>query len=133
MAEGLQDIISEWKIKDPASVTDNARNICNACDIAGVVHMGCAAHTLNFAVNQALEVPEIRLIIKKCCVLVRGLKKSAIKKDSFLKAEDHLEKEVKQCFTNTYILYILHNEHVNFVNAMLHVYSPLTMVFYNSN
>ena len=70
LADELEKILTEWEIREKvvAIVTDNAQNMLNAIsflsgasDHTNISSMGCAAHTLQLAVNKALRpAPHLR-------------------------------------------------------------------------
>lgn len=75
----LQDVCREWKIEDknPALVTDNARNMI----LAGVgaemePHVRCIAHTLNLASQKALKVDRVSELLVKMRKVVTFFPKS---------------------------------------------------------
>ena len=82
-----------WNLKDPVAVTDNAANIMGACDKAEYPHFGCFAHTLNLAVNRALEVSEVSKLVGKCRKVVAFFKMSDQKTSQLKSAEATLELE----------------------------------------
>ena len=77
-------------------VTDNAKNMTNSCEKAELLHIGCAVHTLNLAVNRGLEVGEVSTLVGKCKKLVAVFKMSALKSHALMKAEEMLDIEKLQ-------------------------------------
>lgn len=80
LAEIITDLLTEWKLTDKitAIVTDNAPNMIRMCELLGIRHMPCFAHTLNLTVNDSLDLPEVMQIINKCKVIVKFFKKSSV-------------------------------------------------------
>lgn len=80
LAEIMTNIISEWKLvnKISAIVTDNASNMVKMCDLLGIRHMPCFAHTLNLTIDDALELVEVQEIVEKCKIIVKFFKKSSV-------------------------------------------------------
>ena len=75
----LQEVCREWKIEDknPALVTDNARNMI----LAGVgaqmePHVRCIVHTLNLASQKALKVDRVSELLVKMRKVVTYFHKS---------------------------------------------------------
>ena len=60
LAEKLQEEATEWNLEKPRTIavtTDNARNIVNAGNEAGLgPQIACFAHTLNFVSQKAMAV-----------------------------------------------------------------------------
>lgn len=50
----------------PALTTDNAKNIMNAGELAGMKpHIGCVAHTINLATQKGLQVPQMEKLLSR--------------------------------------------------------------------
>ncbi|XP_011686386.1 PREDICTED: zinc finger BED domain-containing protein 1-like [Wasmannia auropunctata] len=82
IALGLEMIFSDWDVEHQifTLVHDNAANMINAGEILQNTreHIGCAAHTLQLAVNDALQLEEIECIIQKARKIVGHFKHSAL-------------------------------------------------------
>lgn len=63
--------------KVTAIVTDNGANMIKICELLGIRHMPCFAHTLNLAISDSLDLPEVEQIISKCKRIVIFFKKSS--------------------------------------------------------
>ena len=62
ISSALRDLFSAWGIQDKVTtiVTDNAANVKNAVALLGIRHQPCFAHTLNFAVKEAIrKTPDV--------------------------------------------------------------------------
>jgi len=104
----LQEVSCEWKIEDknPALVTDNARNMI----LAGVgaqmePHVRCIVHTLNLASQKALKVERVSELLVKMRKVVTYFHKSpkATKALREMQMQLHLphHKLVHDVFTRT--------------------------------
>lgn len=96
LSQEMLKISEKWALKNTVAVTDNARNVLNACDLANFPHIGCSAHTLNLAVNKCLSVPEVETLVAKNRKLVSVFKHSALKSHALLQAEQQLEIQVEK-------------------------------------
>lgn len=94
LSEELNKVVTSWGLKDPAVVTDNAKNVVNAVGLSKLPHVGCAAHTLNLVVNKALAVPEVAELVTKGRHIVSYFKMSALKTDMLFKEEEKLHLQV---------------------------------------
>lgn len=68
LAEVLREVVVEWKLDRQNSTipvtTDNAKNIVNASNAAGLSpHIGCLAHTVNLASQKGLGVNQISRLL----------------------------------------------------------------------
>lgn len=79
LAALLQDVLRKWNItdKNPALVTDNARNMI----VAGAgtelePHVRCVAHTLNLASQKALKLDRVSDLLVKVRKVVTYFHKS---------------------------------------------------------
>lgn len=66
----LKRTVAEWDLKRyghmPALTTDNAKNIMNAGELAGMKpHIGCVAHTINLAMQKGLQVPQMEKLLAR--------------------------------------------------------------------
>lgn len=80
LAEIMSNLLTEWKIlgKISAIVTDNGPNMVKMCDLLGIRHMPCFAHTLNLTLDDSLKLSQVEDITKKCKVIVTFFKKSSV-------------------------------------------------------
>lgn len=63
----------------PALTTDNAKNIMNAGELAGMKpHIGCVAHTINLATQKGLQVPQMEKLLSRIRRVVTYFHKSSI-------------------------------------------------------
>ena len=74
IADLLKRAVDEWGIQDkePAIVTDNARNMTSAAELVGMPHFKCFAHTLNLSSQRALKLPAVQFTL--LFILIRGTK-----------------------------------------------------------
>ncbi len=89
LSNELDVLVAKWKLTDPVTVMDNARNIVNSCSLSGFPHIGCFAHVMNLAVNKALAIPEVNAITGKCRRIAAAFKQSSLKAPA-LKDEKNL-------------------------------------------
>jgi len=109
IAEKLENVFSNWKIKDKVTtlITDNnAKNVVNAVQLlssttnANISDVTCAAHSLQLAINKALKEDSISEIIKRSSSLVGHFKHSNLAKQSLLNNQKQLgmpEQSLLQC------------------------------------
>lgn len=98
VAEKLENIFSDWEIKDKVTtvVTNNDKNVANAVQLlsctanANISDVTCAAHSLQFAINKALEEDEISEIIKHSSSLVGHFRHSNLAKLSLSNRQKQL-------------------------------------------
>uniref|UniRef100_A0A3B1JJI0 Zinc finger BED domain-containing protein 1-like n=1 Tax=Astyanax mexicanus TaxID=7994 RepID=A0A3B1JJI0_ASTMX len=81
LAEVLQEAVLEWKLDRQNTTipvtTDNAKNIVNASNAAGLSpHIGCFAHTVNLASQKGLGVNQISRLLGKVRRVVTFFHKS---------------------------------------------------------
>ncbi|XP_034023456.1 zinc finger BED domain-containing protein 1-like [Thalassophryne amazonica] len=81
LAEVLKEAVLEWKLdKQNTTIpvtTDNAKNIVNASNAAGLSpHIGCFAHTVNLASQKGLGVNQISRLLSKVRRVVTFFHKS---------------------------------------------------------
>ena len=77
IAEELKGIIQEWSLsldKLSAATTDNGTNIVLATEILQVQRMPCFSHTLQLAVEKAMQLPDVAKAIARCKHLVTHFK-----------------------------------------------------------
>lgn len=80
LAKIMRDLLTEWKIlgKISAIVTDNAANMVKMCDLLGIRHMPCFAHTLNLTLDDSMKLSQVENITNKCKTIVKFFKKSSV-------------------------------------------------------
>lgn len=80
LAEIMTNILTEWKIltKVSAIVTDNGANMVKMCDLLGIRHMPCFAHTLNLTLEDSMKLSQVEDITNKCKAIVKFFKKSSV-------------------------------------------------------
>ncbi|XP_077384385.1 E3 SUMO-protein ligase ZBED1-like [Festucalex cinctus] len=81
LAEVLKEAVQEWKLDRQDTTipvtTDNAKNIVNASNSAGLSpHIGCFAHTVNLASQKGLGVNQISRLLGKVRRVVTFFHKS---------------------------------------------------------
>lgn len=82
IALGLEMIFLDWNLEKQifAVVHDNASNMINAGENLQNIkeHVNCAAHTLQLAVNDALQLESVACVIQKARQIVGHFKHSAL-------------------------------------------------------
>lgn len=82
IALGLEMIFLDWNLEKQifAVVHDNASNMINAGENLQNIkeHVKCAAHTLQLAVNDALQLESVACVIQKARQIVGHFKHSAL-------------------------------------------------------
>ena len=83
LSELLKCAVAEWDLKRyghmPSLTTDNAKNIMNAGELAGMKpHIGCVAHTINLATQKGLQVPKMEKLLARVRRVVTYFHKSSI-------------------------------------------------------
>ncbi|XP_024883679.1 zinc finger BED domain-containing protein 1-like, partial [Temnothorax curvispinosus] len=82
IALGLEMIFFDWNLEEQifAIVHDNASNMINAAENLQNIneHVNCAAHTLQLAVNDALQLENIAYVIQKARKIVGHFKHSTL-------------------------------------------------------
>ncbi|CAG5000632.1 unnamed protein product [Parnassius apollo] len=80
LAEIMTDLLTEWKIlgKISAIVTDNGTNMVKMCNLLGIRHMPCFAHTLNLTLDDSMKLSQVEDITNKCKAIVKFFKKSSV-------------------------------------------------------
>ena len=69
----------EWKLVDPFSVTDNAKNITNTFEkFLKWDHLGCMAHTINLSVSKCFKVTQVARLLGKCRRVVSHFRRSPL-------------------------------------------------------
>ncbi len=100
LAADMKNTLKLWDIKEKdlaAAVHDNARNITKACDLCGIEHIGCCAHSINLIVSRCTSVPEVTSLINKCRKIVAAFKMSDNKTLALADAEKRLALKVCMC------------------------------------
>ena len=101
ISEELKNIQSEFKIKDvSAIVTDNASNMVCAASISHYDHVQCFAHTLQLAVHDALNVPNVVRVLGICRKLTAFFHKSVVANDALEKHQRLLGKQPKRVISD---------------------------------
>ena len=85
LASALRDSTSEWCIDldhVSAFTTDNGSNIVKTVkEDLEVIHLPCAGHTLNLAVQSALKVPAISTALSRCKKVITHFNQSRIDRE----------------------------------------------------
>lgn len=93
IADKFENVFSNWEIEDKVMtvITDNAKNVINAVQIlsritilVNIWDVTCAAHSLQFIINKALEEDSILEIIREISSLVGHFKHLILAKQSLL-------------------------------------------------
>ena len=69
VASEIESVLHEWEIRNgmlSAIVHDNARNIVAAMNLLGCKHLSCVGHTLQLAVNNALDLAPVARVLQRC-------------------------------------------------------------------
>ena len=96
IAEALRSATVEWKLdlqhQVVAFTTDNGSNIVKAIDSdLQKPCIPCAGHTLNLAVQAALQVPQISRILAQCQKTVQHFNKSRVDWEELVAKQDLLK------------------------------------------
>jgi hypothetical protein len=80
IADLLKRAVDEWGIQDkePAIVTDNARNMTSAAELVGMPHFKCFAHTLNLSSQRALKLPAVQRLLARVRRITNFFRRSTI-------------------------------------------------------
>ena len=80
IADLLKRAVDEWGIRDkePAIVTDNARNMTSAAELVGMPHFKCFAHTLNLSSQRALKLPAVQRLLARVRRITNFFRRSTI-------------------------------------------------------
>ena len=70
-----------------AFTTDSGSNIVKALKDMDVLRLACAGHTLNLAVQKALQIPQVATPLARCRKLVSHFHKSRVDNDEFKKSQ----------------------------------------------
>ena len=97
IADLLKRAVDEWGIQDkePAIVTDNARNMTSAAELVGMPHFKCFAHTLNLSSQRALKLPAVQRLLARVRRITNFFRRSTIathvlkEKQKLLNLEQH--------------------------------------------
>jgi len=76
----LECMLETWKlpaIKLSATTADNAANIVLAMEILGWEHFRCFSHSLQLAINQAIDIPQVSRALARTQNLVTHFHHSA--------------------------------------------------------
>ena len=76
LASELEGMLETWKlpaIKLSAATTDNAANIVLAMEILGWEHFHCFSHSMQLAINQAFDIPQVSRALARARNLVTHL------------------------------------------------------------
>ena len=68
-----------------AFTTDSGSNIVKVLENMDVLRLVCAGHTLNLAVQKALQIPQVSIPLARCRKLVSHFHKSHVDSDEFKK------------------------------------------------
>lgn len=63
LASGLEDFLSRWKLSSECITADNAANTVSAIRILGWQHLGCFNHTLQLAVQKAVQSSDMAVTL----------------------------------------------------------------------
>lgn len=99
LASLLRDVCCEWKIeeKNPALITDNARNMTLAGAGAEMEpHVQCIAHTLNLSSQKALKVDTVSALLVKLRKQVTFFHKSCKACEALKEMQTQLHLKVPQ-------------------------------------
>ena len=93
----IKKITSDYKIKPHkmfTCVSDNASNMINGTNNAGLTHLGCFLHILHLIITNCIFCqPGVEALIKKCKNIVTAFKKSSTEKHLFESIELEEEKD----------------------------------------
>lgn len=94
IAQTLREIFNQWNIFDKITciVTDNAASMVKSCELLKKKHLPCFAHTLNLAVQENFNIPEIQKVIKNCKEIAHYFKSSCIASEKFKEEQKQLWK-----------------------------------------
>jgi hypothetical protein len=84
IADILEEILSDWHVDPTAIVTDNASSMC-LCGRQFPLHVPCAGHTLQLAINSGLKIHAVESVLEKCRKLVTHFKRSTKELRLFVK------------------------------------------------
>ena len=91
ISRALTMAAEEWCINLDKQVvaftTDSGSNIVKALDHMNVLQLACAGHTLNLAVQKALQIHKLSIPIARCRKLVTHFHKSRVDGDEFKKKQ----------------------------------------------
>ena len=91
ISQALKTAADEWCINLAEQVvaftTDSSSNIVKALDHMNILRLACAGHTLNLAVQKALQIHELSTPIARCRKLVTHFHKSRVDGDEFKKKQ----------------------------------------------
>ena len=91
IVQALNTAAKEWCISFDkqlvAFTTDSGSNIVKALEDMDVLRLACAGHTLNLAVQKALQIPQVATPLARCRKLVSHFHKSRVDNDEFKKSQ----------------------------------------------
>ena len=89
ISQTLTAATSDWCINFDkqlvALTTDSGSNIVKALESMNVLRLACAGHTLNLAVQKALQIPQVSTPLARCRKLVSHFHKLRVDNDEFKK------------------------------------------------
>ena len=89
IAQALHTAAKGWCISFDkqlvAFTTDSVSNIVKALEDMDVLRLTCAGHTLNLAVQKALQIPQVSTPLARCRKLVSHFHESRVDSDEFKK------------------------------------------------
>ena len=89
ISQALTTAANDWCINFDkqlvAFTTDSGSNVVKALDSMNVLRLACAGHTLNLAVQKALQIPQVSTPLARCRKLVSHFHKSRVDSDEFKK------------------------------------------------
>ena len=130
LATEMREVADKWGMKDPVAVTDNAANVVKGCEVGEFPHIGCFAHTMNIAVNKALQVNEVKSLIGKCRKLVSVFRSSYLKTDKLHKAQATLEMKELQLIQDVETRW---NSALMMLRRLLKVYPAIYATLYDDS
>lgn len=93
IAETLENILSDWKIKRESLAgitTDNASNMRKAFESFPCVWFPCFGHNLNLAISKVLKIGRVESATRACRHLVQGFSRSWKRKRELKKKQAEL-------------------------------------------
>ena len=91
LKEALAHTIEEWHLdasKMVALTTDNARNMCLACELLGWRHLNCFGHNLDLAVQKGLADHRIERVLRVCRQVVAAFSYSWKRRRQMLEEQE---------------------------------------------
>ena len=121
ICEAISSVAQDWCINIKRQVvaftTDNGSNIVKSLKEMSILHVPCAGHTLNLAVQKAVEVQQVSGPVGRCRLIVAHFSKSRVDSDELKKAQSRFpdipkHNLIKVCH------YILHKQVLTFANHL---------------